>query len=73
MAAIAGASGPFVFRLSCELDETVRLRELQGALSALAPRFPFLFAVLPTIGRLPWRRKPAPPGGPSTAAAPSCG
>ncbi len=46
MAAIAGASGPFVFRLSCELDETVHLRELQEALSALAPRFPFLFAVL---------------------------
>ena len=46
MAAIAGASGPFVFRLSCDIDETVRLAELEASLVALAPRFPFLFATL---------------------------
>lgn len=46
MAAIAGASGPFVFRLSCELDETVRLPALDVALSSLAPRFPFFFVTL---------------------------
>lgn len=45
-AAIAGASGPFVFRLSCELDESIRLAELSQALERLRPRFPFLFVAM---------------------------
>ncbi len=45
-AAIAGASGPFVFRLSCNLDESIRLDILTQALCRLSPRFPFLFVAL---------------------------
>ncbi len=45
-AAVAGASGPFVFRLSCDFDAPVRLPELEAALAALRPRFPFLFVAL---------------------------
>lgn len=45
-AAVAGTSGPFVFRLSCEFDETVRLAELSASLAALRSRFPFLFVSL---------------------------
>lgn len=45
-AAIAGAAGSFVFRLSADLDETIRLPELSRALSALKDRFPFLFVSL---------------------------
>ncbi|MFA6504551.1 MAG: hypothetical protein WCT14_00550 [Treponemataceae bacterium] len=45
-AAIAGAAGPFVFRLSCELEDTVRLPFLSLALERLHPRFPFLFVAL---------------------------
>ncbi|GAB1484760.1 alcohol acetyltransferase [Treponema sp.] len=46
MAAIAGSSGPFVFRLSCTLKKTVRLDALQEALESLTTRFPFLFVSL---------------------------
>ena len=46
MAAIAGASGPFVFRVSCDFRETIRLEPLSSALRRLAPRFPFLFVSL---------------------------
>jgi hypothetical protein len=46
IAAITGATGPYVFRFSVELTETVRLPELNRALGALAPRFPFLFVAL---------------------------
>jgi hypothetical protein len=46
MAAIANAAGPFVYRLSCTFTEIVRLPELQAALEALYPRFPFLFVAL---------------------------
>jgi len=45
-AAIAGASGPFVFRVSCNLDESIHLDSLTQALSRLAPRYPFLFVAL---------------------------
>ncbi len=46
MAAIAGASGPFVFSMYCELERPVVLPALESALTALFPRFPFLFVSL---------------------------
>ncbi|MFQ3548073.1 MAG: hypothetical protein SNJ56_07015, partial [Termitinemataceae bacterium] len=46
MAAIASASGPFVFRFYCEVDEPVLIPALQDAVDALFPRFPFFFVRL---------------------------
>ncbi len=46
MAAIAGASGPFVFRLSCRFKEPIHAADLQAALSALQGRFPYFFVSL---------------------------
>jgi NRPS condensation-like uncharacterized protein len=46
MAAIAGASGPFVFRFYCELDTPVIIAALQEAVDALFPRFPYFFVRL---------------------------
>lgn len=46
MAAIAGASGPFVFRFYCELDNPVYVPALQDAVNALFHRFPYLFVRL---------------------------
>ncbi len=42
IASITGKSYPFVFRLSCELDETIYLPDLEAALEAVASRYPFL-------------------------------
>ena len=46
MAAITGASGPFVFRFYCEMDSPVVVPELQRAVDALFPRFPYFFVRL---------------------------
>lgn len=46
MAAIAGASGPFVFRFYCELDAPIVVAALQAAVDALFPRFPYFFVRL---------------------------
>jgi NRPS condensation-like uncharacterized protein len=46
MAAITGASGPFVFRFYCELDAPVVVPALQDAVDALFPRFPYFFVRL---------------------------
>lgn len=46
MAAIAGASGPFVFRFYCELDAPIVVSVLQDAVDALFPRFPYFFVRL---------------------------
>ena len=40
MASISGRSSPYVFRLSCELDEIVHLPSLETALARCLPRFP---------------------------------
>jgi hypothetical protein len=45
-AAIAGAAGPLVYRLSFELERIIELSRLEQALERLAPRFPYLFVEL---------------------------
>ena len=45
-AAIAGAAGPLVYRLSFELNQTIQLPLLDRALERIAPRFPYLFVEL---------------------------
>lgn len=46
MAAIAGASGPFVYRMYCVLKRSVEHAALEAALKALHPRFPAFFVCL---------------------------
>ncbi len=45
-ASAATREGPFIFRLSCELKETVDADALERALERSARRFPYLFVVL---------------------------
>lgn len=40
MAATTGKRTPYMFRISCELDEPVHLPDLQAALAETAPRYP---------------------------------
>jgi hypothetical protein len=40
-AAVANAEGPFVFRVSCTLFDTVQIDVLSLSMARLAPRFPF--------------------------------
>ncbi len=40
-AAVADAEGPFVFRVSCSLFDTVQIDILSRSMARLAPRFPF--------------------------------
>lgn len=46
MAAISGASGPFVYRFYCQLRKPVVLDALQSALKAFHTRFPYFFVAL---------------------------
>lgn len=46
MAAIAGASGPFVYRMYCVLKRPIEHAALNAALKALYPRFPTFFVCL---------------------------
>ena len=45
-AAIAGAAGPLVYRLSFELEQTIELPRLEAAIAHLVSRFPYLFVEL---------------------------
>lgn len=45
-AAATTREGPFIFRLSCELKETVNAEALEKALDRCALRFPYLFVTL---------------------------
>jgi hypothetical protein len=45
-AAIAGAAGPLVYRLTFELYQTIELRRLETAIERLVPRYPYLFVEL---------------------------
>jgi hypothetical protein len=46
MASVTGRSAPFIFRISCDLDEPVYLPDLEAALVSVADRFPFFKTVL---------------------------
>ena len=41
IASVTGKASPFIYRVSCELDETVYLPDLEAALAETAERFPF--------------------------------
>ena len=45
-AAVSDRSGPFIFRLSCEMSETVNADALNTALPRASKRFPYLFVRL---------------------------
>lgn len=45
-AAIAGNAGPFVFRLSCDLDHPIELEALSRSMARMKSRFPFFFVEL---------------------------
>jgi hypothetical protein len=42
IASVSGKSSPYIFRVSCELDDIVYLPALEEALSSVMPRFPSL-------------------------------
>jgi hypothetical protein len=45
-ATVTRRASPFIYRLSCELDEPVHLPDLEAALEAVSARFPFFNTVL---------------------------